>query len=197
MGRNELTMDSPRVLELVEGGFELVKSEILACKGCALRETVTNKVIGKGSDNPKVVFIGEAPGKNEDETGVPFCGRAGKNLDEMIGYMGLSENDYAVINTIKCRPPNNRNPLKSEINACKAFLLAQIRLLDPKVIILLGNTAEKAFCNGNTLEWGIPEISADSGITILKIYHPAALIYQRSRIDEQKELIDRNRHLWG
>ncbi|WP_406656811.1 uracil-DNA glycosylase [Methanolobus sp. ZRKC2] len=196
MGKNELTMDSSRVLELVEGGFELVKNEIQACKGCVLHETVTNKVIGKGSDNPKVVFIGEAPGKNEDETGIPFCGRAGKNLDEMIEYMGLSENGYAVINTIKCRPPKNRNPLKNEINACKAFLLAQIRLLDPKVIILLGNTAEKAFCNGKTLEWGISEISEETGIIVLKIYHPAALIYKRLRIDEQKELIDKNRHLW-
>ncbi|MBN2110531.1 MAG: uracil-DNA glycosylase [Methanosarcinaceae archaeon] len=196
MNCNELNFDSPRVLELVEGGFKKLESEILACKACALYKTVTNKVIGKGSHNPEVVFIGEAPGKNEDETGIPFCGRAGSILDEMIGYMDLPEHDYAVINAIKCRPPNNRNPLKSEINACKPFLLAQIRLLDPKLIILLGNTAEKAFCNGRRLKWGIPEISEESGITLLKIYHPAALIYQRSRTDEQKELIDRNRHLW-
>jgi DNA polymerase len=183
------------VSELVEQGFEAVEKEILECMDCQLHETVTNKVISKGSRTPRVVFVGEAPGKNEDETGVPFCGRAGKNLDGMIEYMGLSGDDYAVINTIKCRPPKNRNPLKSEIKACKPFLEAQIQLLNPKVIILLGNTAEKAFCDGEKLEWGVPR-AVNEKYTLLKIYHPAALIYQRSRIEEQNLLIDNNRHLW-
>ncbi|WMW22402.1 uracil-DNA glycosylase [Methanolobus mangrovi] len=183
------------VSELVEQGFEGIENEINTCTDCQLHETVTNRVISKGSRSPKIVFVGEAPGKNEDETGIPFCGRAGKNLDGMIEYMGLSEDGYAVINTIKCRPPNNRNPLKSEINACKPFLQAQIELLNPKVIILLGNTAEKAFCNGEKLDWGVPRI-VDGKHTLLKIYHPAALIYQRSRIEEQNALIDNNRHLW-
>ncbi|WP_342305715.1 uracil-DNA glycosylase [Methanolobus sp. ZRKC5] len=184
-----------KVSELVEQGFEGIEKEIMECTDCQLHETVTNRVISKGSRSPRVVFVGEAPGKNEDETGIPFCGRAGKNLDVMVDYMGLYENDYAVINTIKCRPPNNRTPLKSEINACKPFLQAQIELLDPKVIILLGNTAEKAFCNGEKLEWGVPRI-VDGKYTLLKIYHPAALIYQRSRIEEQNALIDSNRNLW-
>ncbi|WP_321429018.1 uracil-DNA glycosylase [uncultured Methanolobus sp.] len=183
------------VSELVEQGFEAVEEEILECTDCQLHETVTNKVISKGSQTPRVVFVGEAPGKNEDETGVPFCGRAGRNLDGMTEYMGLSDDDYAVINTIKCRPPKNRNPLKSEIKACKPFLEAQIQLLDPKVIILLGNTAEKAFCDGEKLEWGVPR-AVDGKYTLLKIYHPAALIYQRSRIEEQNSLIDNNRYLW-
>jgi DNA polymerase len=188
-------MAARSVCELVEQGFEAVEKEILECMDCQLHETVTNKVISKGSRTPRVVFVGEAPGKNEDETGVPFCGRAGKNLDGMIEYMGLSGDDYAVINTIKCRPPKNRNPLKSEIKACKPFLEAQIQLLDPKVIILLGNTAEKAFCDGEKLEWGVPR-AVNGKYTLLKIYHPAALIYQRTRIEEQNTLIDNNRHLW-
>ncbi len=183
------------VNELVKMGFEGIEKEILECTDCQLHETVTNKVISKGSRNPQVVFIGEAPGRKEDETGVPFCGRAGKNLDDIIEYMGLSDYGYAVINAVKCRPPDNRNPLKSEIKACKPFLEAQIELLDPEVIILLGNTAEKAFCDGKKLEWGVPEY-VDGKYTLLKIYHPAALIYQRSRIGEQKDLIDSNRHLW-
>jgi DNA polymerase len=148
----------------------------------------------KGSRTPRVLFIGEAPGRTEDMTGIPFSGRAGKKLDEMIGYMGLSGEDYAVINTVKCRPPNNRKPLKSEIAACRPFMMAQIKMLAPKVIILLGNTAEEAFCMGRKLEWGIPKVA--EGVAILKIYHPAAMIYQRSRIEDQKALIDRNRHLW-
>ncbi|WP_406659652.1 uracil-DNA glycosylase [Methanolobus sp. ZRKC3] len=196
MSSADFTLSSPRVIELVNGGISYIEEEILQCNSCALHETVTNKVIGKGSESPKVVFIGEAPGKNEDETGIPFCGRAGKNLDEMIDYMGLSENDYAVINTIKCRPPNNRNPHVTEINACKTFLLAQISLLDPKVIILLGNTAEKAFCKNRKLDWGVAEKTDEGNVVLLKLFHPAALIYKRSRIDEQKSLIDENRPLW-
>lgn len=187
-------MTDRTVNELVEQGFEGIEQEIMVCTDCQLHETVINRVISKGSRNPSVVFVGEAPGKNEDETGIPFCGRAGKNLDGMIEYMGLSAQDYAVINTIKCRPPKNRSPLKSEINACKPFLQAQIELLAPKVIILLGNTAEKAFCDDEKLQWGIPK--ENGKYTLLKIFHPAALIYQRSRIEEQNTLIDNNRHLW-
>ena len=141
-----------------------------------------------------MLFIGEAPGKNEDEKGIPFCGRAGKELDKMLEYMGLSEEEWAVINTLKCRPPENRNPKKSELEACKPFLVAQITLLDPKVIILLGNTAEKAYSPGKNLEWGVPE--EIDGRTVLKLYHPAALIYTRSRIETQHALIDENRGLW-
>lgn len=181
-------------LKLIESGLSGIKEAILACEKCPLHETVTNKVIGKGSGTPKVLFIGEAPGKNEDEKGIPFCGRAGKELDKMLEYMGLLENDWAVVNTLKCRPPNNRNPNKTELESCKPFLLAQIELLNPGVIVLLGNTAERAFCPGRKLKWGIPEIL--EGRTVLKLYHPAALIYTRSREEVQKEMIDRNRGLW-
>jgi DNA polymerase len=185
---------SATVEEMALAGFGYLEKEIIQCSDCALREGATNPVIMKGSRTPKVRFIGEAPGRTEDMTGIPFSGRAGKKLDEMIGYMGLSGGDYAVINTVKCRPPNNRKPLKSEIAACRPFMMAQIKMLAPKVIILLGNTAEEAFCRGRGFEWGIPKVA--EGITILKIYHPAAMIYQRSRIEEQKALIDRNRYLW-
>ncbi|AFV24885.1 uracil-DNA glycosylase [Methanolobus psychrophilus R15] len=180
--------------EMANAGFGHLEESILQCSECALCEGATNPVIMKGSRNPRVLFIGEAPGKTEDMTGIPFSGRAGKKLDEMIGYMGLSAEDYAVINAVKCRPPNNRKPLKSEIELCRPFLMAQIRMLGPQVIILLGNTAEEAFCRSKKLEWGIPKVSG--GISILKIYHPAAMIYQRSRIEEQKALIDTNRYLW-
>lgn len=173
-----------------------LKDAILSCRRCALCETVTNKVIMKGSLCPKIVFIGEAPGKNEDLSGIPFCGRAGKLLDEMIGHMGLSPEDWAVINTVKCRPPNNRVPSKAEMAACRPFFDAQLSLLSPRLIILLGNTAEKAY-GGASLkaEWGVP-FKDDSGRTVLKIFHPAALIYQRNRIPDQYAFLDRNRGLW-
>ncbi|TGC10743.1 uracil-DNA glycosylase [Methanolobus halotolerans] len=180
---------------MIDGGFEHLEKEIRKCANCSLHEGATNPVIMKGSRDPNILFIGEAPGKTEDMTGIPFSGRAGKKLDEMIGYMGLSPDDYAVINVLKCRPPNNRKPRKSEIEQCKPFLMAQIRFLDPRVIILLGNTAEEAFFSRKEMQWGVPLVT-DEGISVLKIFHPAAMIYQRSRIDEQKELLDKNRHLW-
>lgn len=171
-----------------------LEKAIKQCSKCPLRAGATNPVIMKGSHAPDLLFIGEAPGKTEDMTGIPFTGRAGKVLDEIIAYMGLTDKDYAVINTVKCRPPDNRKPKKNEILACRPFMQAQIRLLSPRVMVLLGNTAEEAFCMGTKLDWGVAKES--DGIHILKLFHPAALIYQRSRFDEQKRLIDNNRHLW-
>ncbi|WNY28692.1 Type-4 uracil-DNA glycosylase [Methanimicrococcus stummii] len=185
--------DSLIVADLVQGGFPYLEQKIQECQKCALHETVTNKVISKGSQHPKVVFIGEAPGKNEDETGVPFCGRAGKLLDKFIEYMALKDGEWAVINTLKCRPPANRTPTKKEIEICRPFMEAQLELMKPKIIILLGNTAEKAY--GETLEWGESKID-ENGTYIVKIFHPAALIYQRSREAEQYGYLDKYRYLW-
>ncbi|MCL2550450.1 MAG: uracil-DNA glycosylase [Methanimicrococcus sp.] len=181
------------VVDLVAGGYPFLEQEILACRKCGLHETAKNKVISKGSKAPKVVFIGEAPGKNEDETGVPFCGRAGKLLDKFIAYMNLKEEDWAVINTLKCRPPANRTPTKKEIEICRPFLEAQLALMKPKVIILLGNTAEKAY--GESLEWGEAK-QKENETFVVKIFHPAALIYQRSREPEQYAFLDKYRYLW-
>ena len=95
---------------MVEAGYTTVGREIIKCTRCPLHKSAIRRVIGKGSCNPKVFFIGEAPGKNENETGIPFYGRAGKKLDKMIEYMGLSEKDWMVTNTVKCHPPENRKP---------------------------------------------------------------------------------------
>ncbi len=181
-------------VELVKLGLKGITAGILECKKCPLHENATNKVIIRGSERPKVLFIGEAPGKNEDEAGIPFCGRAGKVLDRLIDHMALEKSEYAIINAVKCRPPNNRKPTQNELKACRPFLLAQIELLDPKVIILLGNTAEQAFCI-SPLKWG-EAVTTQEGIQLLKIYHPAALLYRRALMAQQKEMIDRNRNLW-
>jgi DNA polymerase len=180
---------------MVEAGYTTIGREIIKCTRCPLHKSAILRVIGKGSCNPKVFFIGEAPGKSENETGIPFYGRAGKELDKMIDYMGLSEEDWMVTNTVKCHPPENRRPKTNEIECCKPFLLSQIILLNPKIIILLGNTAEKSFCPGRKLEWGIP-VEHD-GRTILKLYHPAALIYTSSKKETQRAFIDKNRKLWS
>ncbi|HWR25382.1 MAG TPA: uracil-DNA glycosylase [Methanosarcina sp.] len=184
-----------RVRKMVEAGYQTVGREIIACTRCPLHKSAIRRVIGKGSCSPKVFFIGEAPGKSENKTGIPFYGRAGKELDKMIEYMGLSEADWMVTNTVKCHPPENRKPKTNEIECCKPFLIAQISLLDPKIIILLGNTAEQAYCPERKLEWGVP--IEHEGRTILKLYHPAALIYAASKIETQRVFIDKNRHLWA
>jgi uracil-DNA glycosylase family 4 len=179
---------------MVETGYETVAREIIECVRCPLHKSTIKRVIGKGSFHPKVLFIGEAPGESENKTGIPFYGRAGKKLDQMIEYMGLSEEDWMVTNTVKCHPQDNRRPRVNEIECCKPFLLSQIILLNPRIIILLGNTAEKSFCPGRKLEWGVPV--EHEGRTILKLYHPAALIYTASKIETQRAFIDKNRILW-
>jgi len=183
-----------RVRTMVEAGYETVAREVVACTRCQLHKSAIKRVIGKGSSNPKVFFIGEAPGESENKSGIPFYGRAGKQLDKMIEYMRLSDEDWMVTNTVKCHPPENRRPKIDEIECCKPFLLAQITLLNPKIIILLGNTAERSYCPGKKLEWGVPV--EHEGRTILKLYHPAALIYTRSKIEIQQAFIDKNRNLW-
>ena len=183
-----------RVRKMVEAGYDTVVKEAIECTRCPLHKSAIKHVVGKGSCHPKVFFLGEAPGDSENKTGIPFYGRAGKQLDKMIEYMGLSEEDWMVTNTVKCHPPENRRPKINEIECCKPFLLAQIILLNPKIIILLGNTAERSFSPDKKLEWGIPvEIG---GRTVLKLYHPAALIYTRSKIEVQHAFIDKNRSLW-
>lgn len=183
-----------RVRQMVEAGYETVSREVIACTRCPLHKSAIKRVIGKGSCNPKIFFIGEAPGESENKSGIPFYGRAGKQLDKMVEYMGLSEEDWMVTNTVKCHPPENRRPKIDEIECCKPFLLAQIDLLNPKIIILLGNTAERSFCPGKKLEWGVP--IEHEGRKILKLYHPAALIYTASKIEIQRGFIDKNRSLW-
>lgn len=164
------------------------KQAILDCTLCDLHKGVTKKVIGKGSFDPIILFIGEAPGEKEDKAGIPFVGPAGKQLDKMIEYLGLKEKDYAVINVIKCRPPNNRDPTKEEIKACKPFLKNQISSLDPRIIVLLGNTSEKAI-SAISLVRG--KVYTFSGRIVIKVFHPAALLYLPKRIIEQKKFLDK------
>ena len=117
--------------------------DIKGCEKCELHETVQNKVIGRGSFNPKVLFIGEAPGATEDERGSPFCGPSGKMLDKWIQYLGLAKGDYAIINCLKCRPPENADPTREQLDACRPWLAQQIELLKPKVVFYVGRFAAK------------------------------------------------------
>lgn len=174
------------MIYFMEPEYITLVKETEICKNC------TNIVIGKGNLNADILFVGEAPGKNEDEQGLPFVGRAGKNLDELLSKVGLSLKDIYVANILKCRPPENRDPLPEEIKAHTPWLIEQIRQIKPKVICSLGNYATKFFmAEGNVdLMDKQPGITSVHGkvkfveingvkIKLIPLFHPAAIIYKR------------------
>lgn len=164
---------------------ELVKSSELF-KNCI------NIVVGKGNEKAEILFVGEAPGRNEDEQGIPFCGAAGKNLDKLLGKVGLTLDDIYVANILKCRPPENREPQPDEIKAHTPWLIKQIREMKPKVVCSLGNYATKFFLAGGNVDkmkdqvgitsvhGKVREITFDSlNIKLIPLFHPAAIIYNQ------------------
>ena len=120
------------------GAWEELREKCLNCQACGLRRTCTQVVFGVGDPNAEVLFIGEAPGANEDQQGEPFVGRAGKLLDDMLAMIGLSRKNIYITNSVKCRPPENRDPLGEEKDACRGYLRQQVRLMKPKIIVCLG-----------------------------------------------------------
>ncbi len=148
------------------------------CRRCALHETRTNVVFGVGNQNAEVMLIGEGPGENEDLTGMPFVGRAGKLLDDMLKIINLDRNENIYIaNMVKCRPPKNRDPLSTEQEACMEWLYTQISLIKPKIIICLGRIAATAMIKEDfkiTKEHG--QWFSKDGIEYIALYHPAALL---------------------
>lgn len=164
-------------------------------KESELFKNCTNVVIGKGNLNADILFVGEAPGKNEDLQGIPFVGAAGKNLDKFLEIVGLSLEDVYVANILKCRPPENRDPLPEEIKLHTPWLVEQIKKIKPKVICSLGNYATKFFLAGGVVEnmkvqqgitsvhGKVREINFEGlDIKLIPLFHPAALIYNRSLI---------------
>lgn len=161
---------------------ELVKN----CKKCILHKTRNKPVVGEGCLKAKIMLIGEAPGYNEDIQGRPFVGKAGKILDELLKSIDLKRNDVFIANILKCRPPKNRNPLRSEINNCKKFLDMQIEEIQPKIIASMGNFATyyifKKFglkidkiSNIHGRIYNVNNINGD--IRIIPLYHPAFATY--------------------
>ena len=122
---------------------ELAENEVAVCTACELCKSRTQTVFGEGHPNADLLFIGEGPGKNEDEQGRPFCGRSGQLLDKQIAAIGLKREKVFIANVVKCRPPNNRTPLAPEVEACRHFLLRQIEIIQPKAIMTLGGPAAK------------------------------------------------------
>ena len=160
-----------------------------------LKESAKNLVFGKGNENAPILFIGEAPGRNEDEQGFPFVGAAGKNLDKLLSDVGLSMNDVYIANILKYRPPENRAPNDEEIISHTPWLVKQIKVIRPKVICSLGNYATKFFMAGlnpqgmknqpgiTTLHGKPLDIEFDGmKIKLIPLFHPAAIIYNRALI---------------
>ena len=154
-----------------------------ACSKCGLCGTRTNVVPGDGDPHAKVMFIGEAPGKNEDLQGKPFVGAAGKTLDALLSRIGLAREDVYIANILKCRPPNNRDPRPDEIEACTPWLREQVKAVHPTVLVTMGNFATKFILQTTT---GITQLRGQVQVTgpfrVIPTFHPAAAIYDRAKI---------------
>lgn len=175
---NELGIDEAKLL------LNNVQEMCNLCEGCALHKTRTNVVFSDGVANNKLMLIGEAPGFNEDVQGLPFVGKAGQLLDRIFESVGLSrkENIY-ICNTIKCRPPDNRDPFPEEKQACRQFLDAQIEILKPRIILLCGKVAAHAMLR---TEQGITKLRGQwfdgpYGSKMMPIFHPSYLLRNESR----------------
>ena len=176
--------------------IELAKNTEI-CRNCK------NIVVGKGNLKAPIMFVGEAPGRNEDEQGLPFVGAAGKNLDKLLEKVGLSMNDVYIANILKCRPPENRDPLPEEIKAHTPWLLKQISEIKPRVICSLGNYATKFFLSGCDValmdkQPGITSVHGKvrmidlngSPVKLIPLFHPAAIIYNRALLAEWEKDIE-------
>ena len=148
------------------------------CSKCPLKDGRTNVVFGSGNVNADVMIIGEAPGKNEDEQGLPFVGKAGQYLDELLALANLKRDDVYIANVLKCRPPSNRNPRAEEIQACAPYLREQTAKVNPKVIVTLGNFATRFILKN---EEGITSLhgkAVQAGkFTVYPVFHPASTMY--------------------
>jgi DNA polymerase len=167
-----------------------VYREMCDSHACPLADTRTKLVFGAGNADADLMFVGEAPGANEDLQGLPFVGRAGKLLDELLQEVGLQRSDVFITNVLKCRPPGNRDPLPEEIEVCKPYLYRQIELIEPKVICTLGNFATKLLTGspeGITKVHGRPQERQVGNRTVLlfPIFHPAAAL----RTESVKQLL--------
>lgn len=157
--------------------FDELVRQIHDCRKCALSEKRTNAVPGEGSPTADIMFIGEGPGFNEDRDGRPFVGRSGRFLDEMLAEIGLRRQDVYITNVVKCRPPSNRDPLPSEIEACNPYLDAQIEMIGPTVVVMLGKYSFNRFFPGESIGQARGKPRNWNGVIAYPMYHPAAALH--------------------
>ncbi len=159
--------------------IETLNTEIRGCQRCALAEGRTHAVPGEGPLDAEIMFIGEAPGVNEDRQGRPFVGQAGAFLEELLAAAGLSRPEVFIGNVLKCRPPANRDPLPTEIEACSDYLSAQIRLIDPLLIVTLGRFSMSRFFPNQAISRIHGQPREANGRILVPMYHPAAALHQQ------------------
>lgn len=163
------------------------EAEVLGCVRCPLHQGRTQVVAGSGNPEAEIMFVGEAPGFHEDQQGVPFVGAAGKLLATLLGGIGLTRDDVFIANVLKCRPPENRDPLPSEIEQCEPHLFRQIEIIRPALVCTLGNFATKLISgrdHGISRVHGheLPLRIGDHDVLLYPLFHPAAALYQRSTL---------------
>ena len=166
-------------------GWDALEQRCRGCTACPLCETRHNVVFGDGCRTAEVLFVGEGPGQQEDLQGVPFVGAAGKLLGDMLSIIDLDRSNYYIANIVKCRPPQNRDPLETEQEACIGYLREQVRLLQPKILVCLGRIAAKRLIDEEfriTREHG--QFVQKGGIWMTALYHPAALLRDASKRPE-------------
>ena len=163
--------------------LEIIQQDIKICKKCELCNTRNNAVPGIGDKNADVVFIGEAPGKNEDLHGEPFIGTAGKRLDDALENAGLTRSSVYITNIVKCRPPNNRVPNDTEKSMCNNYLEEELRIINPKIICLLGNTSFYSILGGKEISKNHGQIVYKNNRVYFITFHPAATIYNQKLLD--------------
>jgi uracil-DNA glycosylase family 4 len=168
--------------------LKAVYDEARGCVRCPLHRTRSTVVFGAGNADAELMFIGEAPGANEDRIGLPFVGQAGKLLDKLLAELGMERGDVFIANTLKCRPPDNRDPQPNEIASCQDYLHRQIELIEPSVICTLGNFSTKLLRGDNT---GITRLHGQQEVRVIgsravrlyPLYHPAAALYTPSTLE--------------
>lgn len=185
-------------LSAIDNQLKGIRDEVVDCQKCSLCKTRTLPVVGQGSHQAKIMLVGEAPGASEDQTGFPFCGQAGKILDELLNSADLKREAVYICNILKCRPPRNRDPQKEEINACVPYLERQIQIIQPAIIGSMGNYATafllEKFGLGDKIQ-GISRIhgqvfeaKTDFGpIKLIPLYHPAVAVYNANMKEALKK----------
>ena len=159
--------------------LEIIQEKVKTCEKCDLCITRKNAVPGKGNQNADVVFIGEAPGKNEDLHGEPFIGIAGKKLNDALENVGLTRNSVYITNIVKCRPPKNRIPNDLEKTMCSDYLEGELAIINPKIICLLGNTSYYSILGGKEISKNHGKFVYKDNRTYFITFHPAAAIYNQ------------------
>jgi DNA polymerase len=179
---DELYLNLQPQSPLLDGGFDtdlaVFEQEICTCQKCPLGQTRNKFVFGVGDPNASLLLVGEAPGAEEDRLGEPFVGRAGKLLDKILAAIDRNRHkDVYICNVLKCRPPNNRDPLRAEVDQCEPYLLHQIHLIKPKLIVALGRVAGQTLLNVDKSLKSLRNIFHDyHGTPLMVTYHPAALL---------------------